>query len=196
MIERFSAAVVVHKEADDLAEFLREAKVPDDAVASLTEEQQADFYQAFGDLADTPFNTAGGGGVSTILLKVHFRLRKTLFTAALLLVELKIAFVSGDPGRYLDLALHALHAARTLFTPLSDTERNVCYALLAIMKRRKDAQLTPLGGTEPAIESQMREMEYRIPGDLHQILIRLSSGESPVLIAEEDGDQTCYRVTT
>jgi hypothetical protein len=119
-------------------------------------------------------------------------LRKTIFAGLTATATCVASVLSHNPAAMLAAGMGALQTMRALVTRLSDVELEVCVAISEIMRVRQSEGFSRLGATQEEVVARMRQ---DAPANLHDIIVKLTGGSSPVLKTDVDGGVTRYSVS-
>jgi len=204
MIDRSSQdLVVIHEDKEDFAELLEEAGITRADAQNLTSDEQTELRQILKTLADSSFNKGAAGQV--VAGKYHFPLRKTIFTAVVIvasfgasgiaLATAPITSVVGITGAVsaTAAALNAVKQLSELVTGLNVEEVLVYETLLEVARQRKANKETLLGGTLDEVEDVLKARgQHAALRSLRNVLGKLVNDK---VITKLEGNETRYSVT-
>jgi|SRR6516165_2831195 hypothetical protein len=206
MIDRSSQdLVVIHEDKEDFAELLEEAGITRADAQNLTSDEQTELRQILKTLADSSFNKGAAGQVKVVAGKYHFPLRKTIFTAVVIvasfgasgiaLATAPITSVVGITGAVsaTAAALNAVKQLSELVTGLNVEEVLVYETLLEVARQRKANKETLLGGTLDEVEDVLKARgQHAALRSLRNVLGKLVNDK---VITKLEGNETRYSVT-
>lgn len=196
MVERTQDLVLVNNEAEDLAEVMEDLGMPAKFAGGLDAEQSEQLASALGRLAEHTFNQAEGG-VRALIGKVHFPLRKTLYSAFALSVSLTASVLAAlvEPLTggiaIVGTVITAAQQASELITRLAPAELVVYEALATVTKQcRQNGEKSPR--VTPAEVQAVFDERDEIGPNITQTLNVLR--DKQVIRFEQIGAETKYWV--